>query len=889
MSETRAGHFSEYTYAVIVGISDYAVPLTSLPACAPEARALADILTKSAGCAVPVENVRLIPPAEATASNILSIMSSVVDQCGTEDTLFVYFAGHGIDDASGFLLCTGSNDSEAGISANDIEAVLTGARVRGVFFTVDCCGGAALAESVPNFFRILDNSEFRLFISASRARQSSWELSEEQKSLFTQHLLLALAGNDEVGTNGAIYFTDLFGYLHTAVQEAAQVHLGSSQLQEPVFAGTFGKDPLLFLHKDLTLAATRVRAQRITRSHLRQKIRATVVTIVSLIVIGIGAYWTFQENHQYLDLDEERVTLYHGYPGLSGFGLPDTVWEFDFGPVSMTHESPPLVVPRPFDVYGAIARILTPSAHAELYLLMGDKKRANRLLRAAIENAAEPNVAALELLPAVVAPGDEGWLSQQVVSARPEHAGAFITALARLDGEKAAEALKGSSINDNFGYQLNLLSNWSTQCGPATQAWFESFLNREDVWVPVSTVALASIRAMCSFPAEKAYLVNDNFLQAALTATRLTAPADSESLGAEVLAELSRTVNTLNELDPWNPALPSKYFQLTTRLLYIARALGDGICIPDLLNRIPDEPLEPASVTARRHLLVLLLRGCRGAVVRVEVGIVAQSVYLSADSLTDTQVLYLPTDPEIDSSVLASMDILIEADAQGVILALTDLLDRTSNPELRLALVRRLRRLSADGSDALQYFLPEQYMLERELIRWLYATDASAASEYLVSRLLVDQDSTLLETLAFVDLQPDDRDTLLKATPHFGVFEKVVTLTLAGDSSTTVDLLHSLKSTFRNVAAVYAPIRKDWEAIRREVEAPPYVAQAALAVHRVSVAMADIESQLENAPEWARPWLAKILDHQAISEPAVALRLEQLRDDMHILWLSSQT
>src|SRR5438105_4751195 len=81
--------------AVVVGISNYPYPATTLQAAAEEAKRWADLLTSFDKYAFPASEVHLIPNTEATKSRVVGELAWLLGGATAGDQLVFVFNGHG--------------------------------------------------------------------------------------------------------------------------------------------------------------------------------------------------------------------------------------------------------------------------------------------------------------------------------------------------------------------------------------------------------------------------------------------------------------------------------------------------------------------------------------------------------------------------------------------------------------------------------------------------------------------------------------------------------------------------------------------------------------------------------------------------------------------------
>jgi hypothetical protein len=288
-------------------------------------------LSQPTGCAVPPEQVEVI--GDCTAPEFMGRLQAAAASTGPEDLLVVYFAGHGFSDESEFYLCfkgaARASREETCVSGRALDKVLSAPAARGIFVILDCCQSAGFAENAPQFVRVLREGQFRLLLSASRAGNPSWELPDGKGTLFTHHLLRAIRGEERISeTPGFIYFSELLSYVQQQVARDLETLYPQVPRQEPVFAGIFAQDPLLFVHHSLTLEQIKVRTDRYTRTHLVRAIRNTVAGLAAALSFFVGTWYTALDHRTYLTMEPRGVVLYRGDPAYNAFGFPKVVWIF---------------------------------------------------------------------------------------------------------------------------------------------------------------------------------------------------------------------------------------------------------------------------------------------------------------------------------------------------------------------------------------------------------------------------------------------------------------------------------------------------------------------------------------------------------------------------------
>lgn len=182
------------------------------------------------------------------------------------------------------MCCADANQDQlegTALSSNDIEQLLEPADCRAVLVVLDCCEGAAFAEHAPAMFRKLHRGEFRILLSSVRADQRSWERTGGGGTFFSNALIDIVDGRLTVGTvPGAVYFSDLISAIDARTMEALQL-LPEHPKQDMVFVGTYTRDPLILVHRNLSLQQVQFATARNSPAYLRRVLLRSFAVVVA--------------------------------------------------------------------------------------------------------------------------------------------------------------------------------------------------------------------------------------------------------------------------------------------------------------------------------------------------------------------------------------------------------------------------------------------------------------------------------------------------------------------------------------------------------------------------------------------------------------------------------
>ncbi|MER8733569.1 caspase family protein [Mesorhizobium sp. M1227] len=867
MLSADARRFSETMHAVVVGVSSYAGSgLHDLPACAPEARQVSEALSSGHACGVPAEQVHLVTEDEAGPTAIADKLATVANGCRQDDILLFYFAGHGeADETDGFILRTAPDaGGSSRLGRGQIVNAISATAARGVLIILDCCGGAGLAENAPSFLQSLGGHDFRLLLSASRVGQSSWELPDKG-SLFTRRLLLALRGDARVGDSGQIYFRDLVDYLQAGVAEDAEAKLGHRDAQTPIVAGSLAEDPLLFLHRDLTLAQLRVRTRRITSETLRRRVAMTAGSIVGLVLLaGIG-YWAFLDSHQYLQLRGDNLVLVHGYPGLSGFGLPRDDWTYALGPSDITDDgalsnATPLLLDRQTSPEKAMLHYLNPNARGAVLWWLGDTGAARAALFEAAAKGSNPGPAP-DLLADIVEPSDTIILADLVSRLNPSAPANLVMALKQIDPDLALNRFDESAAGANSGSRLNLLVRWSGACTDVTQAWFDNAIASDISGVAFPTATQAILRTpQCKLQVDRAIDAPLSYIDDGINTLRLT--------NVEGYAQLRAVLSGM--LGNPDAAVRDKP-DLHARLSRFWRYLDEAPCADWLLDpQLPRQAdaLIDAAVAASRHCPNFSINA------RIIDNTVLVELHRPAGALLLAQ---LPLDGTLDAASFAPLIASIDAKAPNLGDVMLAMITATGSAELRIFLADQLRIAGVAAPDIVALRIAGRPDLDQHLLRWLAASNAPAAAKLCLELLLTGSaDTPLIETLAFLEVDETQRATLTELAGRQNLIGRTTLGMLVGPPKLAAALLTSPDARVRALATRYVIARDDRGAILNEAAAALQHADFNLiAARHANDRLVGFLADLEALPEWARPWRAHWIEQLEVDDNGLSLALEK--------------
>jgi uncharacterized caspase-like protein len=249
-------------HALIIGVGEYpsAPPLNVAQVTALDAQQVAKVVVDAKFCAYPEAQVRLLSKEQATRANILAELDRLAQTTKPGDTVFVFYSGHGMNDADGHYNLT-TYDTRldqnhkvvvgAGIAEQELlDKIRQIAATRALLVFNACHSGAiqpmtlgddaaaapspSTGQNLPEQLTtaLLGAGEGRVIITACRETQSSYFDRSDPATLFAKTLSDGLQGVGVANHKNTISLFDLYEYVFTTVSESAKQRW--SVEQEPV-------------------------------------------------------------------------------------------------------------------------------------------------------------------------------------------------------------------------------------------------------------------------------------------------------------------------------------------------------------------------------------------------------------------------------------------------------------------------------------------------------------------------------------------------------------------------------------------------------------------------------------------------------------------------------
>jgi len=244
-------------HALMIGIGSYQYATNlNVPQTAEDAELVARILRDEQFCGYPDPQICVLAEAKATRERILAELTRLATTLHVDDTLFVFYSGHGMKGDDGYYLTTydtrvteGKVVAGTGIRERELLERIKAIGTHRALLVFNACHAGVLApaslgepteepatlgETLPQVLTtaLLSAGEGRSIITACREEQRSWFSRAEPTTLFAQVLADGLQGRDINPRRGYISLFDLYDYVHTTVSGAARRRWGETQEPE---------------------------------------------------------------------------------------------------------------------------------------------------------------------------------------------------------------------------------------------------------------------------------------------------------------------------------------------------------------------------------------------------------------------------------------------------------------------------------------------------------------------------------------------------------------------------------------------------------------------------------------------------------------------------------
>jgi hypothetical protein len=240
-------------HALVIGVGTYSTtPDLSVPITAEDARQVAQMLVDPRTCAYPQQQVHLLTDGDASRKNILDALDALASNTSEDDTVLVFYSGHGMFGADGYYLTTSDTALDnrkvvSGTAVREAELLerLNRITAKRALLIFNACHSGAIAPGslsgeqptgapVPDELAtaLLGTGAGRVVITACKEEQYSYYDYDNPTTYFAQAVVDALQGRGVTSRRGYIGVFDLYDYVYHNVN--SEVRRRWKREQEPV-------------------------------------------------------------------------------------------------------------------------------------------------------------------------------------------------------------------------------------------------------------------------------------------------------------------------------------------------------------------------------------------------------------------------------------------------------------------------------------------------------------------------------------------------------------------------------------------------------------------------------------------------------------------------------
>ena len=180
------------------------------------------------------DNVKMLINEEASTQNIKKIFGTWLKQKVKEDdSVIIYFAGHGASEAKRTYWVTYDSDIEnlyeTAIGNDSISKMLNSIESKTLIVFLDSCYSAATINRGWHTRSLIEKNPFeefkgegRVVITSSNGKQLSLEIQEYGHGVFTYFLIQGLIGKADQDIDGYVTLDEIWDYVKSNVQNTAK-------------------------------------------------------------------------------------------------------------------------------------------------------------------------------------------------------------------------------------------------------------------------------------------------------------------------------------------------------------------------------------------------------------------------------------------------------------------------------------------------------------------------------------------------------------------------------------------------------------------------------------------------------------------------------------------
>lgn len=238
-------------HALIIGVGSHLyASFADVPITVEDAKAVAEVLQDSKACGYPASQVILLENDKASKNGILSTLREFAGLVKAEDTVFLFYCGHGSlgSDGNYYLVSHDARIKDGrvvpntGVRESELLEQLRLIQARRVLMVFNACFSGNISPTLglgdmeftglneDTSAAILGTGEGRIIITACREDQSSY-IGDGKLTIFTQALVDGLRGKGVSNRGGFISAYSLYEHIYETVSEVIKEKYNT--VQEP--------------------------------------------------------------------------------------------------------------------------------------------------------------------------------------------------------------------------------------------------------------------------------------------------------------------------------------------------------------------------------------------------------------------------------------------------------------------------------------------------------------------------------------------------------------------------------------------------------------------------------------------------------------------------------
>ncbi len=195
------GIFSQTTYVLCTGVSNYGNPNANLGNTTKDAKAVGTVFKSQKNT-----KVSILTSSNANKANIKTHLEAIAKLAKSDDKVIFFFSGHG---NSGYFLAY-----DGAFYYTELLSALRSIKAKGIYVFVDACMSGSISDSASNYDWANNRASSISLMMSSRAEEYSYESNWVTNGFFTQALLKALRGKGDTDSNRKITLMECFKYVH---------------------------------------------------------------------------------------------------------------------------------------------------------------------------------------------------------------------------------------------------------------------------------------------------------------------------------------------------------------------------------------------------------------------------------------------------------------------------------------------------------------------------------------------------------------------------------------------------------------------------------------------------------------------------------------------------